>query len=217
MSDNRSEDIFDQVASDIREQIERLKSIDYVSKAEIEEYNEGVEDIKDTINDLQKSAEVIRRNDPASAQVKEVEVASLRKLLKDLENDKINKRKNYNEENKVSNFMDGEQNDTSRTTGNVENAVQTQMFQEQSDQLDVIHLTMDQLQQQARTMGDELLDQGELLDQMDDGMDTLGGKLNRGKKQLEWIYEKNRERWNDCCIVLLIIALIVLLVVAVVL
>lgn len=45
-------------------------------------------------------------------------------------------------------------------------------------------------------------------------MDGVVNKLARGRRQLEWVYEKNKEKYDDCCIGLLIVVLIVLLVLA---
>lgn len=98
--------------------------------------------------------------------------------------------------------------------GGMSNPFQEQMIREQDVHLDGIHKTMQNLHIQAQTMGDELENQGQLLDDMDEGMDTVVNKLARGRRQLEWVYEKNKEKYDDCCIGLLIVVLIILLVLA---
>lgn len=93
---------------------------------------------------------------------------------------------------------------------------QQQATQEQDLQLDSIHHTMRNLNQQAMLMGQELQDQGYMLDDLDQEMDVVGGKLQRGLKRINYVLEKNRERASDCCIALLVVALCVLLVLLIV-
>ncbi|EDO19524.1 hypothetical protein Kpol_1018p56 [Vanderwaltozyma polyspora DSM 70294] len=214
------DEIFEQVVNDAKEQIGRLRNTRRTTKEQREEYLEIVEEIKDTIKDLYKSIEVIKRNEGGSTVDKEREVENLEKSLKELEINGNSINANYNnrgridaDEEYVSNMEDNNADVKKNPLGDI---IQEQMYREQSDQLDEIHYTMGQLQEQARTMGDELRDQSELLENIDDGMDTIGSKLSRGRRQLEWIYEKNREKWNDCCITLLIVVLIILLVMAII-
>lgn len=206
---NDGDDIFSQVVRDTRDQIDKLRETHYTTDEQIQEYNEVVDEIKETIHDLYRSVDVIKRNDNDFGAIKEHEVKELEQSLNTLMDTQKIRSQQIEEEDFVSNF-----NGDKKAT-HINESLQQQMFHDQSEQLDTIHLTMGQLQQQARTMGDELRDQSELLDNLDEGMDTIGGKLSRGRRRLEWIYEKNREKWNDCCIVLLISALIVLLVMAI--
>lgn len=93
---------------------------------------------------------------------------------------------------------------------------QQQATQEQDLQLDSIHHTMRNLNQQAMLMGQELQDQGYMLDDLDQEIDVVGGKLQRGLKRVNYVLEKNRERASDCCIALLVVALCILLVLLIV-
>ncbi|KAG7195531.1 uncharacterized protein KQ657_003294 [Scheffersomyces spartinae] len=86
-----------------------------------------------------------------------------------------------------------------------------QVMQEQDLQLDSIHQTMMSLNQQAMIMGDELEDQGQMLDDLDGDLDLTGNRLQRGMKRIEIVIEKNKEWFSDICIILLVVALVILL------
>ncbi|QLQ78364.1 hypothetical protein HG537_0A06110 [Torulaspora globosa] len=193
------QDPFEQVVKDTREQIDRLSH--YVSGngyQRDDEVAEIIQDVAETIEDLNKSLVVMARNDQDTRD-RETEVRGLEQALQRLKDQKP------------------PPNDTEQPSANenpFQNAMQEQLLREQDTHLDSIHQTMTNLHLQAQTMGNELEDQGQLLDEMDSNMDSIGSKLARGRRQLEWIYQKNSERYNDCCIVLLIAALIVLLVLA---
>lgn len=89
---------------------------------------------------------------------------------------------------------------------------QQEVIQEQDLQLDSIHETMKNLNQQANLMGLELEEQGFMLDQLDGEIDHVGGKLLRGMKRVNNILERNKERASDWCIGILVFALCILLV-----
>ncbi|GAV52996.1 hypothetical protein ZYGR_0AI02780 [Zygosaccharomyces rouxii] len=209
-------DPFEQVAQDTRDQIERLSVYlqNNPSNDADNEVREVMQDIEETIEDLEKSLQVIERSGNSTLE-RQNEVSSLKSTYEKL------KLGMSNSSTKISN-MAWQQEEEEREANavqrplqdNYDNPFQEQMLREQDVQLDSIHHTMTNLHMQAQTMGDELQDQGELLQDMDTNMDTIGNKLSRGRRQLEWIYERNKEKYNDCCIMLLIIALIVLLVLA---
>lgn len=200
---NMEQDPFEQVVKDTREQIDRLSH--YLSGNAFQQDDEVAEimqDVAETIEDLDKSVVVMARNGQ-DTRSRELEVRSLEQALQQLKNQRPEP------------VEEEEPNVTTSTHENpFENPMQEQLLREQDTHLDSIHHTMTNLHLQAQTMGNELEDQGELLNEMDTNMDSLTGKLARGRRQLEWIYQKNSERYNDCCIVLLIAALIVLLILA---
>lgn len=92
---------------------------------------------------------------------------------------------------------------------------QQEVLQNQDLQLDLIHQTMRNLNQQAAMMGSELEDQGMMLDDLDQEMDVVGSKLQRGLKRVGFVIEKNKERASDWCIGILVVALCVLLVIVI--
>lgn len=89
---------------------------------------------------------------------------------------------------------------------------QQEMIQEQDVQLDSIHDTMRNLNQQAAMMGNELEEQGFMLDELDEEIDNLDNKLTRGVKRINTFIERNRERGSDWCIGILAVALCILLI-----
>lgn len=68
---------------------------------------------------------------------------------------------------------------------------QMQMMHEQDEQLDGVFRTVGTLRQQADTMGRELEEQAELLDDVDNVADRVGGKLQTGLKKIGWVIKKN--------------------------
>ncbi|GAV47984.1 hypothetical protein ZYGR_0I02800 [Zygosaccharomyces rouxii] len=212
-------DPFEQVAQDTRDQIQRLSVfLQNNSHNEVDnEVNEVMQDIEETIEDLEKSLEVIERSGK-STQGRKNEVDSLKSAYEKLKSGVTNSTSSASNTDNVVWQQEEEEREANALQrpmrDNYDNPFQEQMLREQDVQLDSIHHTMTNLHLQAQTMGDELQDQGELLQDMDTNMDTIGNKLSRGRRQLEWIYERNKEKYNDCCIMLLIIALIVLLVLA---
>ncbi|CCG24090.1 Tlg1 protein [Candida orthopsilosis Co 90-125] len=109
--------------------------------------------------------------------------------------------------------------DTDNGGGGTENMTtyqQQELIQEQDYQLDDIHKTMMNLNQQATMMGDELDDQGYMLDELDVEMDHVGNKLGRGMKRLNIFIERNKETASNWCIGILAVVLCILLVLLIV-
>lgn len=96
------------------------------------------------------------------------------------------------------------------------NYQQQEMIEEQDNQLDDIHKTMMNLNQQAAMMGDELEDQAFMLDELDYELDHTGNKLQRGMKRLNVFIERNKETASNWCIGILVVALVLLLVLLIV-
>lgn len=205
---NVEEDPFEQVVKDTKEQIERLAHyLNGKSNEDNEEVQDIIQDVEETIEDLQKSVSVMQKNGQNTTG-RESQVQHLRETLQKLN---IQRKTPSATALNLEHDQDDEQENTSHQ---FENPFQEQMLREQDTHLDSIHHTMTNLHLQAQTMGEELEDQGQILNDMDTNIDTLTNKLSRGRRQLEWIYEKNKERYNDCCIGLLIAVLLVLLVLA---
>ena len=179
------------------------------------EIYEILTDVEETIKDLDSSIIVMRRE----GNLNDSEIINREGQLDDLKRQVAMMKKKLSDNTDISrneaDLRDEPQEEGVADSRN--NLLQQQMIQEQDSHLDTIHQTMQSLHLQASTMGQELEDQGLMLDEMDQGMDGVMGKLSRGRRQLEWVYEKNKEKYNDCCIGLLIAVLIVLLVLAFVL
>lgn len=106
--------------------------------------------------------------------------------------------------------------DASRIDQEFNQHQQQELIADQDTQLDAIHITMQNLNQQATLMGSELEEQGFMLEDLDHEMDTVGGKLQRGMKRVNYVIEKNRETASNCCIGILAVVLCVLLVLLIV-
>ncbi|KAF2483633.1 t-SNARE [Neohortaea acidophila] len=94
---------------------------------------------------------------------------------------------------------------------------QVQIMHEQDEALDGVFQTVGNLRAQADTMGRELEEQAELLDDTENIADRVGGKLAQGMKGIRHVIEKNEDKWSSCCITMLIFVLILLLVLVLVL
>jgi chromosome segregation ATPase len=68
---------------------------------------------------------------------------------------------------------------------------QLEMMHEQDEALDGVFQTVGNLRQQADDMGRELEEQGELLNDVDNVADRVGGKLQTGLKRVGWVIKKN--------------------------
>jgi t-SNARE syntaxin family protein len=68
---------------------------------------------------------------------------------------------------------------------------QVEMMHDQDEALDGVFRTVGNLRQQADDMGRELEEQGELLNDVDNVADRVGGKLQTGLKKVGWVIRKN--------------------------
>lgn len=125
-----------------------------------------------------------------------------------------------------SNFDDDEGEDG---YGEFEQQRQEEIMHEQDEALDDVFRTVGNLRAQADTMGRELEEQADLLDDVDNVADRVGSKLQTGIKKIGWVIRKNEgmlrndedacielmscaDTYSSCCIAMLIVALIILLV-----
>lgn len=75
--------------------------------------------------------------------------------------------------------------------GEFEQQRQEQIMHEQDEALDDVFVTVGNLRTQADTMGRELEEQADLLDDVDNVADRVGGKLQNGIKKIGWVIRKN--------------------------
>jgi t-SNARE syntaxin family protein len=107
---------------------------------------------------------------------------------------------------------------------------QQELMHEQDEALDGVFQTVGTLRQQADAMGQELEEQGQMIDDVDTIADRVGGKLQTGIKKVGWVIKKNEgllysvlsispdtnfliDSVSSCCIALLIFVLIILLII----
>lgn len=96
-----------------------------------------------------------------------------------------------------------------------EEQYQAQIMAEQDTQLDSVFHTVGNLRQQASTMGRELHEQSEILQEFEMAVDKSSDRLKQGMSQITDFLKRNEERGSTCCIAILIIILIILLVMVV--
>ncbi|KAI7487215.1 hypothetical protein KC351_g2742 [Hortaea werneckii] len=101
--------------------------------------------------------------------------------------------------------------------GEWEQQRQMEMMHEQDEALDGVFQTVGNLRLQADTMGRELEEQAEMLEDTENIADRVGGKLANGIKKVRYVIEKNEDRWSSCFIAVLIFVLILLLILVIVL
>jgi t-SNARE syntaxin family protein len=68
---------------------------------------------------------------------------------------------------------------------------QVQIMQEQDEALDDVFRTVGNLRDQAGTMGRELEEQGQMIEEVNGIADRVGGKLQGGMKRLNTVIQKN--------------------------
>jgi t-SNARE syntaxin family protein len=95
--------------------------------------------------------------------------------------------------------FDSDDDDQRPTDGDYEQFEQQrqeQIMQQQDQALDDVFKTVGSLRAQADTMGRELEEQADLLDDVDGIADRVGGKLQSGIKKIGWVVRKNE---GLCC------------------
>lgn len=82
--------------------------------------------------------------------------------------------------------------------GQFEEQRQMEIMAEQDEALDGVFQTVGNLRMQADTMGRELEEQAELLDDVDNVADRVGGKLQTGIKKIGYVIKKNEGELTSC-------------------
>ncbi|VVT52002.1 uncharacterized protein SAPINGB_P003284 [Magnusiomyces paraingens] len=92
-----------------------------------------------------------------------------------------------------------------------------QELENQDTLLDSVYHTVNNLNQQASQMTQELHEQSTIIEDFDRHVDTAQDKLRRGMKRVDWVIRNNQETLSSCCITLLILVLFILLILLIVL
>lgn len=223
-------DPFNEVEADCWTQINALEHFIRLTRQVNEnaklDYRNNYQELVETLEDL-KQAVVISESNPSNFNLTLSEIvnrkqilAQLQQKMAKLDNDwteRVNNPHRPREVTSMSNRIsedDGHNpfSDKQRINQEFNLFQQQQLMLSQDLQLDLIHQTMQNLNQQATLMGGELEEQGFMLDDLDQEMDTVGNKLQRGLKRVNFVIEKNRETASNWCIGILVVALCVLLV-----
>ena len=83
--------------------------------------------------------------------------------------------------------------------GEFEQQRQEEIMHEQDEALDDVFKTVGNLRAQADTMGRELEEQADLLDDVDSVADRVGTKLQSGIKKVGWVIRKNEGKTHSDC------------------
>lgn len=189
------------------------------------DFTNNWQELEEIYMDLEQALEISAKT-PDKFQLSPGDIDKRRRVLLDLSQrmeatkrawDEANLRLTPRDVTTMSNRLSYEDdNPFSDANQPVQSFQQQQMLQEQDVQLDLIHETMRNLNQQAQLMGSELEEQGFMLDDLDRDMDNVDNKLQRGMKRINKFIEKNKERASDWCIGILMVVLVVLLVIIVI-
>lgn len=228
-------DPFDEVLKDAILQLDILKGFsgNHITENSKIDFDNTYLELQEILQDLEQAISISESN-PEQFNLSSSDISERRRIVAQLKNelDKVvtnwrdicnnprRQRQVTTMSNRISQDTSHNENpfsDTNRVNDEFQQFQQQEMTQNQDLQLDSIHQTMHNLNQQAMMMGEELEEQGFMLDDLDQEMDVVGGKLQRGLKRVAYVIEKNKERASDCCIVLLVVALCVLLVLLIVL
>lgn len=90
-----------------------------------------------------------------------------------------------------SNFENGEEDGEGDDFGQFEQQRQMEIMAEQDETLEGVFQTVETLRAQADTMGRELEEQADMLDDVDQATDRVGGKLKTGMKRIEHVIRQN--------------------------
>lgn len=223
-------DPFNEVEEDCWSQINALTS--FINTTQVPtadaklDFNNNYQELVETLEDLKQATKILELNpsqfslSPSDIVHRKQVLGQLQQKISALRDDWEAKALNPHRQREVTTMsnrisQDGSNpfSDTQRIDLEFNQFQQQELIQSQDLQLDQIHQTMQSLNQQATIMGGELEDQGYMLEDLDHEMDTVGNKLQRGLKRVNYVIEKNRETASNWCIGILMVVLCILLVV----
>lgn len=186
------------------------------------ELEANLQEISTDLEDLVESVRAVEQ-DPFRYGLDIEEVARRSNLVKEIGSEMADMRKELARTTKQSGVSNGlpdpsafdaeEEDDYAQ----FEQQRQEEIMHEQDEALDSVFRTVGNLRDQADVMGRELEEQGEMLEEVDKRVDTVGDKLQGGMNRLNHIIRKNEEKYSSWCIGLLIFVLVLLLILAIVL
>ncbi|KAI5956466.1 hypothetical protein KGF54_000941 [Candida jiufengensis] len=223
-------DPFNGVKDDAYAVIQRLESIisqrtTHQPSIELQQdFENNYEELQETYEELQEALELSATN-PQLYNLTSTDINQRKQILRDLNNKKTSIQQKWDNKklrdvttmsNRISQDSEIPENPFNDETPTMTNYQQQELISQQDNQLDDIHKTMMNLNQQATIMGDELQDQGFMLDELDYELDHVDNKLNKNMKRLNHFIERNKETASNWCIGILVVVLCVLLVLLIV-
>lgn len=226
-------DPFNEVEEDCWVQINALTAFISTTSVATEDakldFQNNYQELVETLEDLKQAVKILESN-PSQFSLTPSDIVNRKQILAQLQQKiallqkdwdaRVSNPQRLREVTTMSNRIsqDGSNpfSDSQRIDLEFNQFQQQELIQSQDLQLDQIHKTMQSLNQQATLMGGELEDQGHMLDELDQEMDTVGNKLQRGLRRVNHVIEKNRETASNWCIGILMVVLCILLVVLIV-
>lgn len=189
----------------------------------LEDIDQILEDIDVDIVDLQEAVDIIS-GDPEKYNLSGAEVEKRRGFLANVrsESSRLKSQARPASASNSNNPFTSPEDEPESAAQTEEDRAQEELYQqqileEQDIQLDSVYQTVGNLRLQANTMGQELGEQAEMLEEFETAVDQSANKLKKGMKRIEIFLKKNEDSKSNCCIAILIIVLIVLLVLVILL
>lgn len=188
------------------------------------DFENNYQELQEIYQDLQQALSISEAQ-PAKFNLSDLDISNRKSILLDLDNKIIQLQNSWNTKqyrdvttmsNRISQDGIGDDGDNPFNESGMTSYQQQELIQEQDNQLDDIHQTMMNLNQQAAIMGNELEEQGFMLDELDYELDNVDNKLQRGMKRINIFLERNKETASKWCIGILVVVLCVLLVVLII-
>jgi member of the syntaxin family of t-SNAREs len=164
------------------------------------ELEENLHDLSADLGDLVESVKAVE-HDPYRYGIELDEVERRRKLVEDvgkeIENMRDELRKAIAAQGKGKGALDGPglpDPDTFEEEDHYaafEQERQMELIQEQDQAIDGVFRTVGNLRLQAGDMGRELEEQSQMLKEVDEVADRVGGKLQTGLQKIGWVIKKN--------------------------
>lgn len=224
-------DPFNEVEEDCWSQIQALQALvtstQHITEERKLDFQNDYQELVETLEDLEQAVHISESN-PAQFSLTPTDIANRKQILAQLQKKIHDLQDDWNERvrnphrrrevttmsNRISQDDGGNPfSDDQRLSREFSQFQQQEVLQSQDLQLDSIHKTMQNLNQQAALLGNELEDQGFMLDELDNEMDSVGNKVLRGLRRVNYVIEKNRETASNWCIGILVVVLCILLVV----
>jgi len=204
------------------ESYQRIKQTAAPNSAEVvqtlEDIDQILEDIDTDIVDLQGSVDAVSQN-PQKYSLTQQDVAERVEFVGKIRADASRLKSLSRPSSQANPFASSEDppETSERTQEEIqqEELYQQQLMEEQDVQLDSVFSTVGNLREQANTMGQELEQHAEMLEEFESAVDKSANKLQRGMKRVEIFLKKNEDSRSNCCIGVLIAVLIILLVLVV--
>lgn len=188
------------------------------------DFENNYQELQEIYQDLQQALSISEAQ-PAKFNLSDLDISNRKSILLDLDNKIIQLQNSWNTKqyrdvttmsNRISQDGIGDDGDNPFNESGMTSYQQQELIQERDNQLDDIHQTMMNLNQQAAIMGNELEEQGFMLDELDYELDNVDNKLQRGMKRINIFLERNKETASKWCIGILVVVLCVLLVVLII-